>query len=80
MKKNCVHLRKIFYPFWVSFLVWWIQNTKLNEEVIRLLKEKGLTLATAESCTGGLLASALVNVEGASSVFLEGIVTYSYES
>ena len=39
-----------------------------------------MKIATAESCSGGLLSSTLVNVSGASSVFLEGIVTYSYES
>ena len=41
---------------------------------------KTLKIATAESCSGGLLSSTLVNVSGASNVFLEGIVTYSYES
>lgn len=56
------------------------QHTDLPTEVVRLLKEKQLTLATAESCSGGLLSSEIVNVSGVSSVFLEGIVTYSYES
>jgi len=56
------------------------QLTQLSEEVIALLKEKKLTLSTAESCTGGLLASELVNVAGASEVFLEGFVTYSNEA
>ena len=56
------------------------QNTNLAEEIVRLLKEKQLKIATAESCSGGLLSSTIVNVSGASNVFLEGIVTYSYES
>lgn len=56
------------------------QSTDLPSEIVRLLKEKGLTLATAESCSGGLLSSTLINVEGISTVFLEGIVSYSYES
>ena len=56
------------------------QSTDLPNEIVRLLKEKGLTLATAESCSGGLLSSTLINVEGISTVFLEGIVSYSYES
>ena len=56
------------------------QNTDLATEIVRLLNEKQLKIATAESCSGGLLSSTLVNVSGASSVFLEGIVTYSYES
>ena len=56
------------------------QNTDLATEIVSLLNEKQLKIATAESCSGGLLSSTLVNVSGASSVFLEGIVTYSYES
>lgn len=56
------------------------QTTNLSTEIVRLLKEKQLTLATAESCSGGLLASTLINVEGISTVFLEGIICYSYES
>lgn len=56
------------------------QNTNLAEEIVHLLTEKNLKIATAESCSGGLLSSTLVNVSGASNVFLEGVVTYSYES
>jgi nicotinamide-nucleotide amidase len=43
----------------------------------RLLSDKGLTLSVAESCTGGMLASALVDVPGSSAFFTEGCVTYS---
>lgn len=49
----------------------------LEEAVIGLLKEKGMTLTTAESCTGGLLAGRLLNVSGASAVYEEGHITYS---
>ena len=49
----------------------------LEEAVVKLLKKHGLTLATAESCTGGLVASKIVNVPGASEVFENGFVTYS---
>lgn len=50
---------------------------KLEEIIIRLLRERGETLALAESCTGGLLAAKLTDVPGASTVFLESAVTYS---
>lgn len=49
----------------------------VEEEVVGLLKEYGLTVTTAESCTGGMIASKIVNVSGASDVFCEGYVTYS---
>ncbi len=48
--------------------------------VARALSARGLTLATAESCTGGLLASLLTDVPGASAWFIEGAVTYANES
>ncbi len=47
------------------------------EEIVFWLKEHKLTVATAESCTGGMLASAIVDVPGASGCFEEGYVTYS---
>jgi nicotinamide-nucleotide amidase len=46
----------------------------------KLLKERGATLALAESCTGGLLAKRLTDGAGASAYFVEGLVTYSNES
>ena len=49
----------------------------LEEAVARLLKKNGLTAATVESCTGGLLSGRLVNVPGVSDVFKTGFVTYS---
>ena len=49
----------------------------LEEVVIRLLKKQKQTLATAESCTGGLIANKITNVSGASEVFLAGYVTYA---
>jgi nicotinamide-nucleotide amidase len=52
----------------------------IEEMVAELLIEKGLTIATAESCTGGLLAGALINYPGISQAYMEGVVTYSNEA
>ncbi|MBS7812910.1 CinA family protein [Roseococcus pinisoli] len=48
--------------------------------LLEALKARGLTLATAESCTGGLIAAALTSVAGSSAVVLAGFVTYSNEA
>lgn len=53
------------------------ESETLEENIVNLLKKYDLTLATAESCTGGLLAGRLVNVPGVSDVFNQGFVTYS---
>lgn len=49
----------------------------LEAVVVRLLKQRQETLATAESCTGGLIANSITNVPGASEVFVAGYVTYA---
>ena len=49
----------------------------LERQVIAALKARGLTLAAAESCTGGLAAKRLTDVPGASAVFLGGVVSYT---
>ena len=56
------------------------EQETLETVLVRLLKENKLTLATAESCTGGMLAGRLVNVPGISDVFGEGFVCYSNEA
>ena len=48
----------------------------LEETVVRTLKEKGLTVSTAESCTGGMIAERITAVSGSSEVFGYGFVTY----
>ncbi len=53
---------------------------ELEETVGRLLKERGLTLAAAESCTGGLLGHRITNVPGSSAWFLQDLVTYSNDA
>jgi nicotinamide-nucleotide amidase len=52
----------------------------VEEDLFKLLLKRGKTLATAESCTGGLLAHRLTNVPGVSEVFLLGVISYSNEA
>ena len=56
------------------------EEETLEQTVVRLLKEKGLTVTTAESCTGGLVAARLINVSGASDVIKSGFITYCDET
>ncbi len=51
----------------------------VEETIIQHAQAQGLTISTAESCTGGLIAHRLTNVPGASAVFAGGIVAYSNE-
>lgn len=53
------------------------ERENLEDHVVSLLKAHGLTITTAESCTGGLLAGRIVNVSGASEVFEQSVVTYA---
>ncbi len=56
------------------------EDKELEDIVVELLTMKKATLAIAESCTGGLLASRITDVPGSSLVFIEGNVTYSNEA
>ena len=51
--------------------------TSLEEVVLPLLRQRGLTLGTAESCTGGLIAKRITDQPGASAVFRGGVVSYT---
>ena len=53
---------------------------KLAGEVISQLTAQGMTIATAESCTGGLIAGALTSIPGSSEVVYGGFVTYANEA
>jgi nicotinamide-nucleotide amidase len=55
-------------------------GSSLEATVIRLLRKKSKKLATAESCTGGLIANRLTNVPSCSEVFTHGWVTYANEA
>ena len=55
-------------------------NGLLEKHVVDVLKEKKLTVTTAESCTGGMISSRIVNVPGASAVLKQAYVTYCDEA
>lgn len=60
--------------------VYSVDIESLEELVVKLLNEQGKTLATAESCTGGLLSKRITDIPGSSSVFHMGCVTYANEA
>ncbi len=59
--------------------VWGVDDDTLEKAVGAMLRERGLTLATMESCTGGLLASTITDVPGSSDYFRGGLVSYATE-
>ena len=58
----------------------WDKINKQSEELLKICKLNKISLTTAESCTGGMIASSIVSINGSSSIFKSGIVTYSNES
>lgn len=60
-------------------LIYGADVPNLETAVLELLKEKNLTLGTAESCTGGLIAKRMTDVPGSSAVFKGGVVSYCNE-
>lgn len=55
-------------------------NYELETHLVKLLKKSGKTIATCESCTGGLISKRITNVSGASDVFGYGVCTYANEA
>lgn len=55
-------------------------EVELEETVGKLLKEKGITIALAESCTGGFISHRLTNISGSTAYFERGVVTYSNQA
>lgn len=53
------------------------EGEELEDVLVKALTKKGLTITTAESCTGGLLAGRIINANGASKVINQGFITYS---
>lgn len=54
--------------------------TKRAEQLLQAMRERGLKIATAESCTGGLIAALLTEIPGSSDVVERGFVTYSNDA
>jgi len=52
----------------------------LSNKLVKILKKNKIKISFAESCTGGLLSSSIVSINGASKVFHLGVITYSNES
>jgi PncC family amidohydrolase len=57
-----------------------MDETTLESLLGERLRQRGLKLATAESCTGGLIGHRITNVPGSSDYFLGGVVSYAYEA
>ncbi len=57
-----------------------IPEEATEKKIERILTNQGMTVTTAESCTGGLVAGVLVNADGISEAFKEGFITYSDEA
>ena len=55
-------------------------DATLEGEVVRVIESKNMTIACAESCTGGMLTARLVDVSGVSKILKDGVVSYSNES
>lgn len=64
-----------FGPFLISD-----DGASMEKTIVRMFKQRGLKFATAESCTGGLIANRITNVPGSSEVFTHGYVTYANEA
>ena len=58
----------------------WNEINKQSQDLLKICKLKKIYLTTAESCTGGMIASSIVSINGSSSIFKSGIITYSNES
>jgi len=84
--RNQKQAKKLIYPIEkkirekFGIAIYGEDNTTIEDEIYKLLKKLKLTIAIAESCTGGLVTGRLVNVAGISEFFKESIVCYSNEA
>ncbi len=83
MKESLAEAEKVFEPVIeklktrIEHFIFSYDGEDLNEKLFKELKAKGLKIAFAESCTGGLAAKFLTDLNGSSEVFDVGVVTYS---
>ncbi|MBQ9828071.1 MAG: nicotinamide-nucleotide amidohydrolase family protein [Lachnospiraceae bacterium] len=56
------------------------EEDTLEASLVKVLADRRMTIATAESCTGGLVAATIINVSGASTVYEQGVITYTDEA
>jgi nicotinamide-nucleotide amidase len=68
-----------FYKKFNEFIYGGLEDT-MESVVVELLQEQNKIISVAESCTGGMISSRIVNVPGSSKVFKEGLVTYANEA
>jgi nicotinamide-nucleotide amidase len=59
--------------------IWQYGELELEELIVKICREKNITIGFAESCTGGLTSSKITNVSGSSSVFLGSVISYANE-
>jgi PncC family amidohydrolase len=57
-----------------------MNDQPLEIQIGELLRQRGLRLAVAESCTGGLIGDRITNVAGSSTYFIGGVISYAYEA
>ena len=77
--RMCEDMIENIFATEVGKYIYGVDADTLENAVVKHLKEKGLTLSSAESCTGGLVAKRMTDVAGSSEVFLGGCVTYTNE-
>jgi len=79
-KPKAIQQADAFIRSALGFSIFSATDETLEEVVVRLLTKRNQTLATAESCTGGLIANRITNVPGASIVFIAGYVCYANQA
>ena len=79
-EKMCQEMIKIVKSTPVGEYIYALDAELIEKLVVEMLKEKGLTLSCAESCTGGYFSKRITDISGASAVFKGGFITYSNEA